>query len=91
MVCKASMVDRLGGPSAFYIHMHCTGSSKKTNLVYWYARHLCSIDRGVHLPSIYIYMHCTRSSNKTDLVYQYARHLCSIDGGSICLWYLYVY
>ena len=24
-------------------------------------------------------------------MYQYARHLCLIDGGSICLWYLYVY
>ena len=41
--------------------MHCTRSSSKTYLVYWYTRHLCSIDWGVHLPAIY--MHCTRSSS----------------------------
>ena len=50
------MLDRWGGgPYVFYIYMHCTRSSNKTDLVYQYARHLCSIDgEGGHLPSIYI-------------------------------------
>ena len=53
-----------------------TQSSKKTDLVNFYARHLCLID--VDTSAFYIYMHCTTSRNKTDLVYQ---HLCSIEGG----------
>ena len=28
------------------IYMHCARSQKKTDVVYWYARHLCSIYRG---------------------------------------------
>ena len=34
--------------------IYCTRSSSKTYLVYQYSRYLCSIDRGVCLPSIYI-------------------------------------
>ena len=71
-----------GGPSASYPYMHCIRSRKKSDLIYQYARHLCWIDWGVHQPAIY--MHCSRSRKKTDLV-------CSIYGGSICLWYLYVF
>ena len=41
--------------------MHWTKSMNHTDLMYWYARHLCSIGGGVYLPPIY--MHCTRSSN----------------------------
>ena len=40
--------------------MHCAISRKKTDVVYWYARHLCSIDGGLHLPLVsicaYIYI-----------------------------------
>ena len=62
--------------------MHCTRSRKKSHLIYWYARHLCWIDGGVHLPARYL--HCSRSRKKTNLV-------CSISGGSICLWYIHVF
>ena len=34
--------------------MHCTRSSKKTDLMYWYARHLCTKGGRVYLPPIYI-------------------------------------
>ena len=34
--------------------MHCTRSINKTDLVYWYTRHLCSIDGGVHLTLVSI-------------------------------------
>ena len=43
------------------------------------------------LSASYPYMFCTRSRQISDFMYQYARHLCWIDGGSICLWYLYVF
>ena len=36
----------MGGLSASYIYMHYTRSSNSTDLVYRYARHLCSIDGG---------------------------------------------
>ena len=87
----------MGGPSASYIYMHCARSRKRIDVVYQYARHLCSIDRGVHLPPIYIYIHCARSRKKTDVVYWYARHLCLIEGGPsafgiyMCLVYIYIY
>ena len=42
--------------------MHWTKSMNHTDLVYWYARHLCSIGEG-GISASYIYMHCTRSSN----------------------------
>ena len=35
--------------------MHCTRSSYKTDLVYQYARHLCSIDGG-SICLLYIYI-----------------------------------
>ena len=44
-----------GGPSASYIYMHCARSIKKTNVVYWYARHLGLIDGGGCASYIYIY------------------------------------
>ena len=80
-VCKASMLNWLGVylPS---IYMHCTKSSSGCSsmqgiyawlTVYWYSRHLCSIDWGVQ---------------NYQWLYQYARHLCSIDWGSICLLYI---
>ena len=77
--------------------MHCARSKKRIDVVYQYARHLCLIDRGVHLPPIYIYIHCARSRKKTDVVYWYARHLCLIEGGPsafgiyMCLVYIYIY
>ena len=45
-VCEASMLKYWGGRglSASYIYMHCTRSWNDTDLVYWYARHLCLID-----------------------------------------------
>ena len=39
------------GLSASYPYLHCTRSRKKSDLMYWYARHLCWIDWGVYLPS----------------------------------------
>ena len=44
----------MGGLSATNIYMHCTRSSNLTDLVYWYARPLCSIDQGVYMHPIYI-------------------------------------
>ena len=40
------MLTRLGGLSASYIYMYCIGFTNDTDLVYWYARHLCSIEGG---------------------------------------------
>ena len=38
-----------------YIYMHCTRSSNLTDLVYLYARPLCSIDQGgLYASNIYI-------------------------------------
>ena len=68
---------------------HCIRSRNDTDLVYQYARHLCSIDWG-GLSASYIYMHCIRSGNDTDLVYQYARHLCLIEQGGLSVSYIYV-
>ena len=72
--------------------MHCTRSSSGCSgmqgiyaqlTVYWYSRHLCSIDWGVHLPSIY--MHCTISSSGCiSMQGIYAQ----LTGGSICLLYI---
>ena len=46
----------MGGLSATNIYMHCTRSSNLTDLVYWYARPLCSIDQGgLYASNIYIY------------------------------------
>ena len=50
----------------------------------WYARHLCSIDWGIHLPSKY--MHCPWFSNGCS---SYARHLCSNWMGR-AIWLLYI-
>ena len=66
--------------------MHCTKPGNDTDLVYWYVRHLFSIDGGFYLPPTY--MSCIRSSNDTDLVYWYAKFLCLIDGGPICIQYI---
>ena len=60
--------------------MHCTRSSSGCRQ---YARHLCSIDWGVYLPSIY--MHCTRSSSGcSGMQGIYAQ----LTWGSICLLYI---
>ena len=54
-VCKASMLNWLGGVHLTSIYMHCTRSSSGCSsmqgiyarlTVYWYSRHLCSIDWG---------------------------------------------
>ena len=43
LVCKASMLDRRGGPSASYPYVHCTRTMRKSDLMSQYARHLCWI------------------------------------------------
>ena len=136
VVCKASMLNWLGvhlpsiymhctrsssgcsGMQGIYaqltggvhlpsIYMHCTRSSSGCSgmqgiyaqlTVYWYSRHLCSIDcRGVDLPvgvlvckasvlnwlGVHLYMYCTRSSSGC------TRHLCSIDWGCPSAFYIY--
>ena len=41
-----------GGLSDSYPYMHCTRSTKKSDLMSWYARHLCWIDGGVSLVTL---------------------------------------
>ena len=83
------LCSRIGGRGSIcLLYMHCTRSWNDTDLVYWYARHLCLIDWGVYLHPIY--MSCITSRDDSDMVYQYARHLCSIDCG-VYLSSIYIY
>ena len=69
VVCKTSVLNYLGGLDL------AVGVAN--------TRHLCSIDWGVHLPSIY--MHCTISSSGCSGM----QGICTqLTGGSICLLYI---
>ena len=57
-VCKASVLDWLGSPSACYIYMHCPRSSSGCSGM----QGICAWLTGGSI-CLSIYMHCPRSSN----------------------------
>ena len=88
------------------IYMYCIRFTNDTDLVYQYARHLCSIDGGsICLLYLYVfYMHWYFLIFSYKLTVSNGLSLMALEkwrvhsvlwqfqmGGSICLWYLYVF
>ena len=76
VVCKASVLDWLGGGSICLIYMHCPRSSRGCSSM----QGICTWLTGGHLPSIYL--HCPRSSSGCSSI----QGICAwLTGEDLCL------